>query len=289
MKISVYIPSYNQKELLRQAIDSVISQTLKPFEIIIVDDASTDDSQDMIREYEKKFPGWIRPFFFEKNQGVSKVRIKALSEVQGDYVTYVDGDDLFSPLKLEIESKLAGNGEFDLVFSNTSYFTGALWNISHIWASDKKKMPTIGNMYLQTFLRLFPRDSLFRMELVSYKLLKSEGFHDPNLKIFEDYELRIRLARKANINFTLLPLAYVRNDSHTLSKSSDEVYKESMKYIFDKHETLIRKSFPDKSALITERIEFFKNLRAEKKGISSDLMTDGLKGKIKGLFRKKKN
>jgi glycosyltransferase involved in cell wall biosynthesis len=254
MKISVYIPSYNQKELLKQAIDSVLNQTLKPCEIIIVDDASTDNSQDLIDQYEKKFPGLIRPFYMTSNQGVARVRIKALSEVQGDYVTYVDGDDLFHPNKLHIEAGLMEQGDYSLVFSNTAYFVRDVYNIIRIWAANKSEMPEPGNMHLRTFLRQFPRNSLFRMELVSYNLLKEVGFHDPNLKISEDYELRIRLTKVAKINYTLLPLAFVRTESHSLSKSNKTLFLSSFDYIVSKHLKEIMNSYSDDKGMIESRM-----------------------------------
>ncbi len=280
MKISVYIPSYNQKELLKQAIDSVLNQTLKPCEIIIVDDASTDNSQDLIDQYEKKFPGLIRPFYMTNNQGVAKVRIKALSVVQGDYVTYVDGDDLFHPNKLQIEAELMEQGDYSLVFSNTAYFVRDVYNIIRIWAANKSEMPEPGNMHLRTFLRQFPRNSLFRMELVSYNLLKEVGFHDPNLKISEDYELRIRLTKVARVNYTLLPLAFVRTESHNLSKSNKALFLSSFDYIVSKHLNEIMNSFSEEKGMIESRISELRSRFTENESVKNS------KGNLKLLFSK---
>lgn len=257
MKISVYIPSYNQKELLKEAIDSVLAQTLKPYEIIIVDDASTDGTPELLESYTNMYPDLIRYFINEQNQGVSRVRVRALSQVRGDYVTYVDGDDLFLPQKLEKEAKLIENGKYDIAFSNTGYFRGNPLNIQHIWISDITDMPKPGNMYLETFCRFFPRNSLFRMELVNYQMWREIGFHDTNLKIYEDYEMRIRLSKIANINYTLEPLALVRQDSHTLSKSPGEEHINARKYIFEKHKKDLLYMFPDQKLSIHLRIKEF--------------------------------
>ena len=94
MKISVYISSYNQKEYLQVAIESVLNQTFLPYEIIIVDDCSSDGSQELIKEYSKKY-SFIRYVFHKENKGIAQVRITALSKVTGDFVTYLDGDDLY--------------------------------------------------------------------------------------------------------------------------------------------------------------------------------------------------
>ena len=73
-KISVVVLSFNQKKMLEQAIESVLNQTCSPHEIIVCDDASTDGSVDLIKAYEKKYPGWIRGIFQPANLGISKNR-----------------------------------------------------------------------------------------------------------------------------------------------------------------------------------------------------------------------
>ena len=100
MKISVFITSFNQKDYLSQAIDSVLNQTLQPFEIIIADDCSTDGSQALIKKYTNRYPHLIRPFCHSKNMGIPKNKSFAMHQAQGDFVTYLDGDDRFLPKSL---------------------------------------------------------------------------------------------------------------------------------------------------------------------------------------------
>ena len=116
-RISVYITSYNQKEYLVEAIDSVLNQTLKPFEIIIVDDCSTDGSREVIAGYALRYPDLVNPIYHTRNQGVAQARIDALQMVTGDYVTYVDGDDRYLPTKLEKEARLLQENANDLGMS----------------------------------------------------------------------------------------------------------------------------------------------------------------------------
>lgn len=258
MKITVYITSYNQKELLKQAIESVLNQTLQPFEIIIVDDASVDGSVDLIKMYAQRYPNLIRYILNEENIGVSKVRVAALESVCGDYVTYLDGDDLYLPQKLEKEASLICEGDYDVAFSNTAYFRNHPLNIEHIWASDLRKMPKPGNMYLETFCRFFPRNSLFRMELVRYDLLKEIGFHDRALELYEDYELRIRLSQKARIAYTLEPLALVRLNHNGLSSLPNNRHLKALDYIYNKHLDAVLLQFPKQKAQIRHRTDQFR-------------------------------
>ena len=93
MKISVYITSYNKIQYIEQSIKSVLSQTLKPFEIVIIDDASQDGSRGIIQSYASQYPNLIFPIFNEFNICIAKCRNKALRALNGDLVTFLDGDD----------------------------------------------------------------------------------------------------------------------------------------------------------------------------------------------------
>lgn len=104
-RISVLITSYNQKTFLTEAIESVLSQTLQPFEIIIVDDCSTDGSQKIIENYTRNHPDIIKAYYHKQNLGIGKNRAFAQMQAKGDWLTYLDGDDRFLPEKLEMEFK----------------------------------------------------------------------------------------------------------------------------------------------------------------------------------------
>jgi glycosyltransferase involved in cell wall biosynthesis len=236
MKISVYITSYNQKYFLKEAIDSVLNQTFNPYEIIIVDDCSTDGSQELILKYSNSYPE-IKPIFHQVNKGVAEVRISALKAVRGDYVTYLDGDDLYLPNKLQIESDIIKNEKCDLAFSNNMYVDEKNTNhVKWLWACKPISVKiSKTNFFIKTISRDFPRNSLFRMELVNYNLLKQVGFHDANLKIYEDYDLRIRLAQICSVGFSLEPTAKIRISEKGLSKSSLDKHKIAFEYILKKY------------------------------------------------------
>ncbi len=236
MRISVYITSYNQKEFLNEAIESVLNQSLKPFEIIVVDDCSSDGSQELIKSFANKYEH-IRYILHEKNLGVAQVRISALTIVKGDFVTYVDGDDLYLPNKLETEAKLISEGNYNLSFSNNMYVDpDDINDVKWIWANNKNQFLAPGNMYVNTLTRNFPNKSLFRMELVDYNLLKKTGFHDPKLNIYEDYDLRIRLSKTAKINYSIIPTTKIRISKRGLSKSNLIDHYNAFQYIFNKYE-----------------------------------------------------
>jgi glycosyltransferase involved in cell wall biosynthesis len=99
-KVSVVITSYNHRDYLDEAIRSVMAQTLRPHEILVADDHSTDGSVELIRGYMERHPGWIKGVFQPSNAGIPRNRNAALREATGNFVGILDGDDLFEPGKL---------------------------------------------------------------------------------------------------------------------------------------------------------------------------------------------
>ena len=237
MKISIFITSYNQKKYLIEAIESVLAQTLKPFQVIIVDDCSIDESQEVINGYCSRYPDLITPIYHAENVGVSSTRIDALNVVKGDYVAYLDGDDLYLPTKLEKEAKLLKeNPNVQIAFSNNFYvaengITTGMW--------IEGEMPPEGDVFKETFARDFPKGSLFRMELVDYSAWANVGFHDPTLYIYEDYDMRIRLTKKLKVKYHNEPLTKIRTHGKGLSNSEIVMHVEAFEHIYKKNKHLL--------------------------------------------------
>ncbi|WP_422803034.1 glycosyltransferase family 2 protein [Streptococcus sp. FT1-106] len=93
-KVSVICTNYNKGKWIADAIDSFLRQkTTFEFEIILVDDCSTDESVDIIRDYERRYPEQIRTFFNAENQGIAKTWVAICKEARGQYIARCDGDD----------------------------------------------------------------------------------------------------------------------------------------------------------------------------------------------------
>lgn len=237
-RISVYITSYNQKAWLKEAIDSALAQTIQPFEIIIVDDASEDGSQALIEEYCRLCPDLVRAIFHDTNQGIGRSRMDALRAVRGDYVTYVDGDDRLLPEKIEKEIEtLAAHPDAELVYSNF-YFIDSEGERTGIWAGDDDVVHT-GWIFPYVFARDFPKRTLFRNETVSLAALKRIGFMDPTLDLFEDFELRIRLTLDVTAAYCDHLLAEYRRHPGGLSNADAAGYLASLDYIYNKNIALL--------------------------------------------------
>src|SRR5262245_21078047 len=95
MRVSVVIPTYNCAPLVREAVASALAQTAPPFEVLVIDDGSTDDSRARIAEF-----GCPVRYVWKPNGGVSSARNCGLVEAEGDLIAFLDADDVWHPDKL---------------------------------------------------------------------------------------------------------------------------------------------------------------------------------------------
>jgi glycosyltransferase involved in cell wall biosynthesis len=104
-KISVITPAYNAESFLQETLDSLVNQTFKDFEVIIIDDGSIDTTPIIIEEYCEKYSNFQS--FSQHNSGVSKARNRGIDEASGEYLAFLDSDDLYAPKALEKMYKVA--------------------------------------------------------------------------------------------------------------------------------------------------------------------------------------
>ena len=141
IKISIIIPVYNIAEYLPRCLDSVLVQTHKNLEIIVVDDGSIDSSKDVINAYAEKDSRIVA--IFKENSGVSDTRNKGLEIATGDYIGFVDGDDYIEPDMYEIllKNALKYNADishcgYKLITPITEYY---FYNTGRIVEQNKKE------------------------------------------------------------------------------------------------------------------------------------------------------
>lgn len=121
-KVSVIIPVYNVEEYLRETLDSVVNQTLDNFELIIVNDGSTDGSQAIIDEYEKKYD--IIKKIYQKNRGPGAARNSGIDMAVGEYIIFVDSDDIIPKDSLRQRYIQAKESDSDLSICATCMYDG---------------------------------------------------------------------------------------------------------------------------------------------------------------------
>lgn len=204
--ISVVIPAYNVSKFIGTALQSVFNQTYKNFEIIVVDDCSTDDTAGEIRKFKDKVQ-YVR---HEINQGVSATRNTAIDQCRGALVAFLDADDKWAPEKLEIFAEsFSRNPEVLYAFSDFSRFK---WKDGSFFAlSNSQIFPTIyeiiqGEKYFDRRSFVIPRSEMFKLLLREYpvypsavivrkEIFKLIGGWNKFLRTNEDFDFGLRCCR----------------------------------------------------------------------------------------------
>lgn len=189
--VSVIIPTYNRAHLIGRAIQSVLDQTYQDFEIIVVDDASTDNTEDVVSNFDDERIRYIR---LKENSGTSAApRNTAIRIARGEYIAFQDSDDEWLPEKLKKQIRL-----FETVFSKVGIIYTDMWRIN----KNKKKK------YWHS-PRIMPEDGIIYEEALGYRVefigaativIKKEcfdkaGLLDEKLSMYIDTELLMRMSK----------------------------------------------------------------------------------------------
>jgi len=194
LKISVIIPTYNRRHTLERAIDSVLSQTFKPFEIIIVDDGSEDGTRNWLQE---AYPS-IK-YIYQPNNGVSSARNKGIRSSRGSWIALLDSDDEWMPEKLE-DQVIFINENPGSLFCHTN----EIWIRNGVRVNQMKKHKKYGGdifKYCLDMCRISPSSSLIKKEV-----FEDVGLFDESLTVCEDYDLWLRITANYTILFLDRPL-----------------------------------------------------------------------------------
>ena len=116
--VSVIVPVHNAEAFLKDTVDSILKQTYENLEIMLVDDASKDSSREMIKEYEV-LDERVKPLILEDNVGVADARNKGIEAAKGQYIAFLDSDDIWLPTKLEEQISFMEKNNFG--FTCTGY------------------------------------------------------------------------------------------------------------------------------------------------------------------------
>ena len=131
-KLSVIIPVYNVENYLRECLDSIINQTVKDIEIICVDDGSTDNSQDILKEYQKK-DSRIK-IITKENGGQASARNLGIKEAQGEYIAFIDSDDFIESEMLEKFYTKANDNNLDIAMCKIATYNNQTKEIKdNVW------------------------------------------------------------------------------------------------------------------------------------------------------------
>jgi glycosyltransferase involved in cell wall biosynthesis len=248
--VSVIIPAYNCESFISSAIDSVLAQTYKNYELIVVDDGSIDETRDKILKYNDKIK-----YIYQVNGGVAKARNTGIKYSRGSYIAFLDADDIWEKYKLEIQmSFFMKKKEVDLIFcnfrniKNKSLVTGISYEDTfNIFKEYNVKLENIfeyksfmkcgnntitffwGEIYKYLFLGNFilPSSVLFK----KYSL-NNVGLLNENFRVAEETEFFLRYSMNNVIGFIDHPLLYYElPEQGNLSgkKNTEKLIKNALK------------------------------------------------------------
>lgn len=191
-KVSVIIPTYNRAHFIAQAVESVLMQTYQDFELIIIDDGSTDNTKEVLESYRDRLH-----YFYQENQGRSVARNRGIELAKGEYIAFLDSDDLWLPNKLSRQVPILETSDLDIVLVH-GYKQVVDTHLSPVpgWEIEKLRKcfaPAVENKqtyeaFIQGICPLFTSTVLVRKSATEVV-----GGYDPELKALEDLDFYLRL------------------------------------------------------------------------------------------------
>lgn len=245
--VSVIIPTYNRAYVIKKSIDSVLSQTYSDFELIIVDDGSTDNTKDIIEAYKDSRIKYV----YQENSGACAARNNGVLLAKGEYIAFHDSDDTWLPDKLEKQIQAINETGADIVSCQM---------ITHDENGKKKLIPELKASHFMNMSSM-PAGIGTQTLLMKINVAKHIQF-DAEMPRLQEMEwllralkiYRLYVLKQGLVNYEVLP--------DSISSSSEKLYK-AIKLIKNKH-PYIKKEAPVLSetlsnAMIAEGIEKLKN------------------------------
>jgi glycosyltransferase involved in cell wall biosynthesis len=213
-RVSVIIPTYNRAQYVCEAIESVLAQTYRDFEIIVVDDSSTDDTEERLRPYMDR----IR-YTRQANAGPSVARNRGILASSGEYTAFLDSDDLGNAERKRERHVAVFERMPDVGAIYTNYVYGETPADPRVLSRHPGIQPPSGDVFLaMAEANLAGCSSSI---VVRKSAFAEAGLFDPTLKGLEDYDLWIRLAAVTRFHYVQEPCAFVRKGPHDhLAKST---------------------------------------------------------------------
>lgn len=232
--ISVIVPAYNSERNISEAISSILKQTYQDFEIIIIDDGSTDNTKPKVFDYIDKNPGKIR-YFYQQNKGPGYARNRGIEEARGEYIAFLDADDTL------IEESLSERADFLDENPNVS----AVFADYYLRISDKDhklqlaqtqfldffkdtikyrsgKRIIFGERFYFKYLEFSPLPVWTGTVMMRKEIIKEIGHFKTDISVGEDTEYWLRIIKRYNIGYISEPLAYYNHHKSRLTKQAEK-------------------------------------------------------------------
>lgn len=231
---SVIIPTYNRANLLSEAIQSVLNQTFSDYELIVVDDHSTDNTKSIVNSFSDKRIIYI---LNDRSGGGAGARNTGIFRARGEWIAFLDDDDVWLPEKLELLFKKIQeiDNEIGLIYNGFANYNFEKKKEISVIVPHKKgwiQKDILYTNYIGTFSAVSTKTAL----------LKKIGGLDEQFTAMQDMELYVRIAGLAKIDFIKEKLSYIRqNNPDRISLNNNKKLNSSLLF-YQKHRDLIKKS-----------------------------------------------
>lgn len=265
--VSVITPIYNGEKTIEKTIKSVLEQTYNKFEMIIVDDLSSDNTVNIIKKYQKKDKR-IKLFILNKKGGASGARNFALKKATGKYIAFLDGDDLWKKNKLEKQVNFMEDNDIYFSYTDYSYIDSEGNNLNQYRKCPKKI----------SYFRMLLGDSVGCLT-VMYNKDKVGKIKIPDLKKRNDYALWCVILKKVKVGYKYNEiLSIYRKSSESLS--SGKKYK-LLKYHYRMHREVNKLNVVCSLFFtITNTFNYFINRYIKDRRINSDKINKVMVNKL---------
>ncbi|WP_407536946.1 glycosyltransferase family 2 protein [Cetobacterium somerae] len=216
--VSIITPSYNSKDFIKETIESVLNQTYKNWEMLIVDDCSTDSTQKYLKDFEEK-DRRIKVIYLEKNVGAGIARNLAIEKAKGRYIAFLDSDDIWNNKKLEKQVKFTEENSYKFTFTKFQKISedGKAYKMI---VKAPKKLTYNKNLYynhIQTSTVMYNQEILGKIYM-------------PEIRKRQDYGLWQKILDKTNGYGLNENLMYYRLRKNSISANKIELFKWQWKF-----------------------------------------------------------
>lgn len=232
-KVNIILPTYNRAQLIARAIKSVLNQTYRDFEIIVVDDGSTDNTEEVVKKIDDKRIRYIR---HKENKGAAAARNTGIKASKDQYIAFQDSDDEWPPEKIEKQI---------IAFENVSPKVGVVY--TGFWKTQDNK-----KVYMPSFNIKSKEGDIHKSllkgnfigtptTLIKRECFERTGMFDEKLPILEDWELWIRISKYYHFKYIDAPLLISHYSPGGVNEPSFPIKVKALKLILEKHFNDIKK------------------------------------------------
>lgn len=235
---SVIIPLYNKAPYVEKAISSVFAQTCQEFELIVLDDGSTDDSLEVVKSLQLSTFNFL--LLTQKNSGVSTARNNAVEVAKYDYIAFLDADDWWAPTFLEemkvLIEEFPDAGIYGSSYSKVKHGRNIPGNIGVPKEFERGYLD-----YFQTYSNTLWMPLWTGAVIVPKTIFKAEKGFKPELKLGEDFDLWVRIVSKHKAVLLNKPLAYYNQDVELIHRAVGErLYEPEQHMLFTDYGALMQ-------------------------------------------------